>query len=89
MQNKTTNLTDRLLGFDSQRLQREMTQGLGSWAHRHRETVLDRRTIVTTTFISLLMVSCASQLVPTTNYRLGDGQTYEGAVALANYLLEK
>ena len=75
MQNETTLLTDRLLGFDSRRLQREMTRGLGSWAHRHRETVLDRRTIVTTTCISLLMDSCASQMAPTPNYRLGDGQT--------------
>lgn len=80
---------DRLRGFDSRRLQCEMTDGLAEW-HRHcAEGARNRRLYLVATAIAFLMVSCAFRLAPTLDYRLADGESYQEVEALTNHLLGK
>jgi len=80
---------DRLRGFDSRRLQCEMTDGLAEWHRRRAEGVRNRRLYLLSVAIALLMVSCSFQLAPTLNYRLADGVSYQEVEDLTNHVLGK
>ena len=87
MNDKNTPTVDRLLGFDSRRLQREMTAGLADWHRRRREATLDRRFVGTALVIASLMVTVTHQVAPTLNYRLDGDTSYEQTVEMNNAIL--
>jgi hypothetical protein len=87
MKDKVTETLDRLRGFDSRRLQCEMTDGLAEWQRRRAESARNRRQYLVTTCIMLLLISVSYRLAPTLNYRLADNKSYEEAASLTYYLL--
>lgn len=80
---KTLKTEDRLRGFDSQRLQMEMTDDLGTWFRRREENTHELRGYLSTSLLMLLLAGATHLFTPTTNYRVGDGATYD-EVALLN-----
>ena len=80
---------DRLLGFDSRRLQREMTDGLDRWHHRREEAFRDGRAYLAATCVAFAMVAVSYLLAPTTNYRLADGVSYEKVEAQTFKLINR
>lgn len=87
MKDKVTETLDRLRGFDSRKLQQEITVDLTDW-HRHcAEAARNRRQYMATACIMLLLISASHRLAPTHNYRLADNKSYEEAASLTYYLL--
>lgn len=87
MKDEISETVDRLRGFDSRKLQREMTDGLAAWHRRRAQSVRDRRQYLATACVMLLLVFCSYQMAPTHPYRLADGVSYEEVVALNNSML--
>lgn len=81
--------TDRLLGFDSRRLQREMTDGLDRWHHRREEAFRDGRAYLAATCVAFAMVAASYLAAPTANYRQTGSLSYEQAVKINNTFLER
>ena len=90
MKDRVTETIDLLRGFDSQRLQQEMTTGLPDWHRRRKEAAHNRRLYATTSCVMLLMVAGAFRLAPTLDYRISnDGTCYEEVVRINNNMLRR
>lgn len=89
MQDKKTELIDKLLGFDSRELQRKMTEGLEEWCNQRREALRTRKLCTAATCVMLLTVLCSYYLAPTASYRIDERQSYEGVVTLVGKMLER
>lgn len=87
MKGKRNETIDHLRGFDSRKLQREMTDGLAEWQRRRAESARNRRQYLVTTCIMLLLISVSYRLAPTLNYRLADNKSYEEVETLTYHLL--
>ena len=84
MQDKHTELIDKLLGFDSREFQRKMTEGLEEWHCKQRERDILVRSYVFS-FVFVAMVAVPTLMFPrTTNYRLDEGATIDEVVAMTN-----
>lgn len=81
---KHVKVADRLLGFDSRQLQRQMTDGLADW-HRRADAANNRRSYAATACVMLLLVQVCYLLTPSFNYRISnDNLSYDEVVDL-NY----
>ncbi|MBR0169757.1 MAG: hypothetical protein IJQ14_02825 [Bacteroidales bacterium] len=87
MQDKQTELIDKLLGFDSKKFQQQMTEGLEEWHRKQRERDILVRSYVFS-FVFVAMVAVPTLMFPrTTNYRLDEGATIDEVVAMTNSVL--
>ena len=82
-------VADRLRGFDSRRLQGEMTDGLAEWHRRRAESDRDIRYYLASIGIVLLMAPCFYLSASPCGYRLADGVSYHEVENIANYMLGK
>ena len=87
---KHVKVADRLLGFDSRRFQRQMTDGLSDWHRRRNEVAHNRRLYAATTCVMLLLVQVCYLLTPSFNYRISnDNLSYDEVVDLNYSLLQQ
>lgn len=87
MKDRVTETIDLLRGFDSRRLQQEMTTGLPDWHRRRKEEAHNRRLYAATTCVMLLLVLASFHLAPTLNYSAADGVNYGQVKSLAYNML--
>ena len=87
MRNDTTEIMDRLLGFDSRQFQRQMTDGLDEWCRRRRDAVKDRKVHKRVTCVMGLLVLGCWLAAPTRDYSLAEGVSYGEAEALTTEML--
>ena len=87
MKDKMTETVDALLGFDSDELQRRMTDGLAEWMHRRKEAAHTRKLCLPVLCTVLLAASATYYATPVLDYCLGDGMTYEAAPAKTGKML--
>ncbi len=87
MKDKMTETVDALLGFDSDELQRRMTDGLAEWMHRRKEAARTRRLCVPALCVMLAVAGASYYATPALDYCLGDGMTYEEAAAKTGKML--
>ena len=89
MEEKKLEVVDRLLGFDSRQLQRQMTHGLADW-HRRADAANNRRSYAATACVMLLLVQACYLLTPSFNYRISnDALSYDEVVELNYSLLQR
>ena len=84
---KHVKVADRLLGFDSRQLQRQMTDGLADWHRRRNEVAHNRRLYAATTCVMLLLMQTSYLLAPTFNYRISNDNLSYAEVVDLNYSL--
>lgn len=84
---KHVKVADRLLGFDSRRFQRQMTDGLSDWHRRRNEVAHNRRLYAATTCVMLLLMQTSCLLAPTFNYRISNDDLSYAEVVDLNYSL--
>lgn len=87
MEEKKLEVVDRLLGFDSRQLQRQMTHGLADWHRRHDEATRNRRLYAATACVMLLLVQACYLLTPSFNYRISNDDLSYAEVVELNYSL--
>lgn len=78
---------DRVMGFDSRKLQREMTVGLADWCRKKEEESRARRLYLATLGAVLLLAVPAYGLAPVKDYRLDSRTCYEKVMTTTNNIL--
>ena len=78
---------DRVMGLDSGKLQREMTEGLAEWCRKKEEEAHARRLYLTTLGAVLLLAIPAYSLSPVQDYRLDSRTNYEEVMTTTNNIL--
>ncbi len=87
MKDKMTETVDALLGFDSDELQRRMTDGLAEWMHRRKEAARTRRLCVPALCVMLAVAGASYWLSPVFDYNLAEGVEYEEVAMINNNIL--
>lgn len=87
MKDKMTETVDALLGFDSDELQRRMTDGLAEWMHRRKEAAHTRKLCVPALCVMLAVAGASYWLSPVFDYNLAEGVEYEEVAMINNNIL--